>query len=144
MAYPGVDQDSVAWEKEGVQRSYDNITLYDVEESSIDEEPPGYVLFRGKWGYSDDNESDGYLEGKIIRRERGYVLKGRFNFIGNESEGTIQGIMKRGYFNGRVTLGGKSRITGLYKVDMEKHILKFRWMTPSETGWAVAKITIPD
>lgn len=101
-----------------------------------------YVKVRGIWGHAGDNESDGYFGGKITRRERVAVFKGVYNETGNKNRTQIIGIMKRGYFNGKiVTEDGQYRITGLYKV--ENNLLKLRWTTAHANGWAVARIILP-
>lgn len=101
---------------------------------------------RGIWGFAGDNESDGYFGGQLIKNRRVVVFRGVYNQTGNESYGKVVGIMKRGYFNGRLVTptGEKCRIVGLYKIDRENKILKLRWMTPHRTGWAVAKIITPE
>jgi hypothetical protein len=113
----------------------------------INEEcPKKYVKIRGVWGLSDDNESDGYFGAKIVRRGRFGVFKGLYNKTDNESYGKVFGIMKKGYFNGRVVnpAGESCKIIGLYHVDKEEDLLKMRWMTRLNSGWAVGKIIHPE
>ena len=116
--------------------------VYTDDEPKKDTMPKKYVKLRGIWGFTGDNESDGYFGGQLSRRGRFTVFKGLYNKTDNESYGKVFGIMKRGYFNGRVvTPDGKScKITGLYKINRENKTFKMRWMTPHSTGWAIAKI----
>lgn len=97
---------------------------------------------RGIWGFTGDNESDGYFAGQLIKKPRVVVFRGVYNLTGNDSYGKVIGIMKRGYFNGRLVTpdGEKYRIVGLYKIDRENGILKLRWMTAHRTGWAIGRI----
>jgi hypothetical protein len=113
----------------------------------INEEcPKKYITVRGIWGLSGDNESDGYFGAKIVRRGRFGVFKGIYNKSGNESYGKVFGIMKKGYFNGRVVNpdGESCKIIGLYHIDKENELLKMRWMTPLGSGWAVGKLSHPE
>ena len=105
-----------------------------------------YVKVRGVWGLAGDNESDGYFGARIERRGRVGVFKGLYNKTDNESFGKVFGIMKAGYFNGRVVnpAGESCKITGLYKIDKEENTLKMRWMTLHSGGWAVGKIILPE
>jgi hypothetical protein len=73
------------------------------------------VDLRGIWGHAGDNESDGYFGARITRRNRVGVFNGLYNTTGNESKTRIVGIMRHGYFN-----------------------------TPHGTGWAVARIILPE
>lgn len=145
--YPANDfgQDVAVQEKAGFLQQIRQQPRTDMGASTADA-PQKYVKVIGIWGYTGDNESDGYFGGRITRKGRFGVLRGLYNVTGNESKGKIVGIMKRGYFNGRLTTsnGSKCHITGLYKIDKENHLLKLRWMTPHKSGWAIAKITIPD
>ena len=104
------------------------------------------VSLRGIWGYDGDSESDGYFGGRLIRKNRFVVFKGLCNTTGNESMSQVVGIMRHGFFNGKIVAsnGSKCPITGLYRINKEKHLLKLRWMTPHESGWAVAKIIVHD
>jgi len=103
------------------------------------------VKFRGIWGLSDDNESDGYFGGKIIRRQKVTVLKGLYNKTGNESKGKVVGIMKDGYFNGRVINpdGKVCKITGLFKINKDELTFGMHWLTPYNSGWTRSKL-IPE
>ena len=159
------DDDEAVWEDASEQQDYKQETLnadkglIDSAEikdkarlrlwgkSPIQEEcPKKYVKIRGVWGLSGDNESDGYFGARIVRRGRFGVLKGLYNKTDNESFGKVFGIMKKGYFNGRVVnpAGESCKITGLYHVDQEEKILKMRWMTPLNSGWAVGKIILEE
>ncbi|RLF53388.1 MAG: hypothetical protein DRN24_01040 [Thermoplasmata archaeon] len=108
----------------------------------VDVPPRKSILLKGIWGYAGDNESDGYLIGKIIRNHRAGVFRGFYNTTNNETRGRIFGVMKHGYFNGRVVTpdGENCRIVGIYKINKEDRSFKLRWMTPHKTGWAIAKI----
>ena len=95
--------------------------------------------FRGIWGDLGDNETKGYTRGIIGRRGRVGFLKGVYNTTdGNGSFGRVYGILKHGYFNGKVITpeGNKIPITGFYRVNREKHVLHLQWMTPNRVGWA--------
>ena len=96
------------------------------------------IRFKGIWGFSDDNETDGYVAGYIKKRGRVGILRGVWNYTDNESKGRIKGIFRCGYFNGRViTPGGATLpITGLYRADKENQTVHLRWMTPRHSGWA--------
>ena len=108
--------------------------------------PNKYIKIRGVWGLSGDNESDGYFGARIARRGRFAVFKGLYNKTDNETYGKVFGVMKKGYFNGRVVnpAGESCKITGLYHVDKENNILKMRWLTPHSGGWAVGKMILPE
>jgi hypothetical protein len=95
--------------------------------------------FRGIWGDLDDNETKGYTRGIIGKRGRAGFLRGVYNTTdGNGSFGRVYGILKYGYFNGKVITpnGNKIPITGFYRVNREKHVLHLQWMTPNRVGWA--------
>ncbi|HEC80823.1 MAG TPA: hypothetical protein ENI42_00125 [Thermoplasmatales archaeon] len=100
------------------------------------------VRFRGIWGFTGDNESDGYFAGVVTKGRHVARLHGVWNTSDNGSKGRIIGVMRHGYFNGRVVTGNGSvePIAGLYRVNKEKHVLRMRWMTPDRAGWAVARI----
>ena len=101
-----------------------------------------FAKLRGIWGLAGDNELDGYFGGRLIKNPRVIVFQGVYNKTDNKSYGKVIGIMKHGYFNGRlITLSGKKcRIVGLYQLDQENKTLKLRWLTPYKAGWAIAKI----
>jgi hypothetical protein len=102
---------------------------------------------RGKWGNAGDKEHDGYFGGLISIRstENGHlygVFKGRYNKTGEDSFTEFIGILKKGYFNGKIiTDEGETKVTGLYKIDRENHLLKLQWMIPFHSGWAVGRIS---
>lgn len=101
------------------------------------------VKFRGIWGYAGDNETQGYVGGFLGRRERVGFLKGVWNTTDGSAKGGVAGILKRGFFNGKiVTEDGARRITGLYKIDREKQVLHLRWMTAYKVGWAHCQIKL--
>jgi hypothetical protein len=164
MAVPikKVDEDTAIYKEAGYVRQYKykngllnicNTELigeekiknkYIVKQRLCNDEEPNkkYVKLRGIWGLIGDNESDGYFGGRIFRRGRFAVFKGLYNKTDNESFCKIFGIMKRGYFNGRVINPNNEscKITGLYKIDRENKTFKMRWMTRHNSGWAVARI----
>ena len=101
------------------------------------------VKFRGIWGYAGDNETQGYVGGFLGRRGRVGFLKGIWNTTDDSKRGGVAGILKRGFFNGKiVTEDGASRITGLYKINKEKQTLYLRWMTANNVGWAYCRIKL--
>lgn len=104
------------------------------------------LKFRGIWGFAGDNESDGYFGGRIIKHKRALVLKGVYNKTGSEEYGKVFGIMRKGYFNGKVISpeGEKCHITGLYKFDRQNNTFRMKWMTPHANGWAGAKIIVSE
>ncbi len=104
------------------------------------------IGLRGIWGYAGNNESDGYFGARITRRNRVGVFNGLCNTTGNESKTRIVGIMRHGYFNGRIITedGGKCPVIGLYKINRESQLFKLRWMTLHGNGWAVARIILPE
>jgi len=101
---------------------------------------------RGVWGLADDNESDGFFGGQLKRHGRFIIFRGQYNKTDNESMGKVFGIMKKGYFNGIVITSNeyKCKITGLYDINKENGTLKMKWLTPHYSGWARAKIVIPE
>ena len=94
------------------------------------------VKFRGIWGYEGFNETSGYLGGVLVKRERVVVLKGLWNITDNITKGNIVGILKRGYFNGRIITQNqtKCRIVGLYRYNAENNLLHLHWMAVQQTG----------
>ena len=102
------------------------------------------VKFRGIWGYEGFNETSGYLGGVLVKRERVVVLKGLWNTTDNITKGNIVGILKRGYFSGRIIIQNqiRCRIVGLYRYDAENNLLHLRWMTAQQTGWAHCRILV--
>ncbi|VVB61237.1 Uncharacterised protein [uncultured archaeon] len=102
------------------------------------------VKFRGIWGYQRSNETSGYLGGVLVKRERVVVLKGLWNTTDNMTKGKIVGIIKRGYFDGRIITQNQTtcRIVGLYRYDAENNLLHFRWMTAQQTGWTHCDILV--
>jgi hypothetical protein len=102
------------------------------------------VKFRGIWGYEGSNETCGYLGGVLVKRERVVVLKGLWNTTDNMTKGNIVGILKRGYFNGKIITQNqtKCRIVGLYRYDAENNLLHLRWMTAQQTGWIHCRIIV--
>jgi hypothetical protein len=160
-----IEDDATVWEEASDEQEYEQEILKEknkLSESSsikrkakvrlwgkapINEEcPKKYAKIRGFWGLSGDNESDGYFGAKIERHGRFGVFKGLYNKSDNESKGKVFGIMKKGYFNGRVVSpsGESCKIIGLYHVDKENNMLKMRWMTRLNSGWAVGKIILPE
>jgi len=120
--------------------------LVTVERLPTDHPKKRFAEVKGIWGYADENESSGYFAGRIVKNRRVSIFRGVFNTTDNGSKGKIVGIMKLGYFNGRMIMenGAKHRVTGLYDINRENRTLRIRWMTLHENGWAVAKITLPE
>ncbi len=140
-----VSKEVMKQEKPTYEYQYQN-QLYDSAAGLSEDESFGKIMVRGLWGHAGDNKSDGYFGGYIERTGRFGVFKGLYNLTGNESKTRIYGIMKHGYFNGRIINddGTKCHVVGLYKVDEEEQLLKLRWMTRLGNGWGVGKIIIPE
>ena len=104
------------------------------------------LVLRGTWGFQGDNSSDGTVAGHLIRRPRFMVFHGFFDTISTQEKTRIVGIIKNGYFNGKIFYGNDTvcPITGLLKINREQRLVKLRWMTPHQTGWAVANISLVD
>jgi hypothetical protein len=102
------------------------------------------VKYRGIWGYEGSNETSGYLGGILVKREHVVVLKGLWNTTDNMTKGNIVGILKRGYFNGKIITQNQTecRIVGLYRYNAESNLLHLRWMTAQQTGWAHCRILV--
>jgi hypothetical protein len=102
------------------------------------------VHFKGIWGLAEDNETKGYVGGILSKRNRFVVLKGVWNTTDSDAQGKVAGILKRGFFIGKVTNanGDSARITGFYRFNEEKQQFHLRWMTPYKLGWAYCRITI--
>jgi len=102
------------------------------------------VKYRGIWGYEGSNETSGYLGGVLVKRERVVVLKGLWNTTDNMTKGNIVGILKKGYFNGKIITQNQTecRIVGLYRYNVENNMLHLRWMTAQQTGWAHCRILV--
>jgi len=148
MAYPSVesDQDAIAQDQVALQQN-NGVKSQLSDEQQIDiNTSSGYVKIHGIWGYAGDNVSDGHFGGRIKKVKNVVHFIGMWNTTCNASKEKIVGVLNRGYFNGNVITpdGSKYRITGLYKVDKEKHLLKLRWMTAGKSGWAVGKIITTD
>ncbi|HDO19868.1 MAG TPA: hypothetical protein ENG74_03985, partial [Thermoplasmatales archaeon] len=94
------------------------------------------VKVRGIWGYESNNNSSGIFAGVMTKTRKGIILfKGIWKTDNNSSKGKIFGIMKKGYFNGRVITEGKViPITGLYKVNREKRTIRMKWLMPNNYG----------
>jgi hypothetical protein len=103
------------------------------------------IKFKGIWGFSEDNTTQGYVKGYLRRKSQHGILLGLWNKTGNEECGKIYGKFRLGYFAGRVQNpdGERCHIMGLYKIDKENHLLKMRWMTPHKDGWAVFRYIPP-
>jgi len=102
------------------------------------------VKFRGIWGYEGANETSGYLGGVLVKREHVVVLKGLWKTTDNTTKGKIVGILKKGYFDGKIIAQNQTecRIVGLYRYDTENNLLHIRWMTAQQTGWAHCRIVV--
>jgi hypothetical protein len=115
----------------------------DPSAASVSTESKQYLIVKGRWGQGSDNETDGYFGARIIRRGRVGVFKGVYNKTDDSERHQIVGIMKKGYFNGKIiTDEGEYKITGLYRVDKENKLLKLQWMVPGSGGWAVGRIEL--
>ncbi|RLF36084.1 MAG: hypothetical protein DRN00_03565 [Thermoplasmata archaeon] len=98
------------------------------------------VGFKGIW--KEDGEK-GKFKGIIIHKGKINIMKGVWESINGTGRGKIVGIMKRGYFIGRICEdGNKEPIVGLYKVNRDKKVIKMKWMTPTKEGIAIAKIML--
>jgi hypothetical protein len=104
------------------------------------------LVLRGIWGFQGDNSSDGYLGGHLIRYPRFMVFKGLYNTSNNVEKTRLVGMLRNGYFNGRILVNNNTicPITGFFRIDREQRLVKLRWMTPHQTGWAVANISLVD
>ena len=140
---PGVDR--ILHEKAGFRERNRQQFLVTVERLPTGHPKKRFAEVKGIWGYAEENESTGYFAGRIVKNRRVSIFRGVFNTTDNESKGKIAGIMKHGYFNGRVIMenGTKYRVTGLYDINRENRTLRIHWMTLHKTGWAMAKIIIP-
>ena len=141
---PGVD--GMLHVKAGSRERNRQQFLVTIEKLPADHLQKRYVEVEGIWGYADKNESSGYFAGKIMKNRRVSILKGVFNTTDNKSKGKIIGIMKHGYFNGKILTGNGTRypLTGLYDINRENKTIRIRWVTHHEIGWAKAKIIIPE
>ena len=97
----------------------------------------------GKWGYIGENETAGYFAAKIKRARRAFVIRGVWNTTDNMERGRIFGVVKRCYFNGIIRTANKTiPVIGLLRIDRNKHIMRMKWMTPQDYGWAVGKMKV--
>ena len=110
-----------------------------------------HVKIRGMWGEGKDNESDGYWGGRLTVRRgpnggRVGVIIGVYNKTDSDEMIRFVGILKKGYFNGKIIdeNGSSIKITGLYTLDRENKLLKMQWMVPHHGGWAVARLSAPE
>jgi len=135
----------------------DDIPVPNAENSDEDDETDDEPYFRGKqylklrgiWGNGSDPELDGYWGGRITYKSgpRGNhvgILKGLYNKTGEEPAGRIVGILKKGYFCGKIIdrNGSSCKVTGLYRFDREKQLFQMQWMVPKQGGWAVARVQV--
>lgn len=141
-----------------VEDERDNDIFYDSSDESekdtmdrFSSEKPGkkYVKIRGKWGAGKEKTPDGFWGGRIILRtteegKRFGVFNGLYNKTGSEEKHQLVGIMKKGYFNGKIINddGKEIKLTGLYTFDRENKLLKMQWMIPQYAGWAAARVQI--
>jgi hypothetical protein len=104
------------------------------------------LVLRGVWGFQGDNSRDGYLVGRLLRYPRFMVFKGLYNTTDNQEKTRLVGMLRNGFFNGRILLNNDTTcpITGFFKINREQRLVKLRWMTPHQTGWAVANISLVD
>ena len=115
MAYSDTDFVPYATAQENTYvEQLDEQQLY-VADVPPDDSSQKKVILRGIWGHAGDNESDGYFGARITRRNRAGVFNGLYNTTGNESKTQIVGIMRHGYFNGKIIAedGGECPVTGL-------------------------------
>ncbi|MBN2066729.1 MAG: hypothetical protein JW771_08000 [Candidatus Thermoplasmatota archaeon] len=100
------------------------------------------VRFKGIWGDLGDNETKGYCKGTLGKTGRIGFLNGFYNTT-NGSVGRVRGILKYGYFNGKIITpkGEKRPITGFYRIDQETRSLHIQWMTINRVGWAHLRIS---
>jgi hypothetical protein len=107
-----------------------------------------YVIVRGKWGNGSDPDFDGYFDGRITFRmtqvgNRIGIFRGLYNKTSEDEKYSLVGIMKKGYFIGKITTSdAQYKFTGLYYIDQENQLLKMQWMIPRNAGWAIAQIQI--
>ena len=88
-----------------------------------------------------ENETSGYVAGLLSKKGRYGILKGIWNTTDNSSKGKVAGILKKGFFAGKVSYNGSAqRIVGLYKVDKENNSFHMKWMTAGQVGWAHCRI----
>ena len=108
--------------------------------------PQKRLVFHGIWGFQDDNSSDGSVAGRLIKRWRFMVFYGFCNSTGTQERARLVGIIRNGYFNGKIFRDNDTTwpITGLLTINREQRLVKLRWMTPYQTGWAVAKMSLVD
>jgi len=101
------------------------------------------VTVRGKWGQGKDREADGFFGGTITRKGRVGVFVGTYNKTDEAERIRIVGILKKGYFNGKIISDeGEQRITGLYKIDVDEKTIRLQWMAPGTAGWALGRFTV--
>lgn len=104
---------------------------------------PAYITILGKWGEGKDHDFDGFFGGRITRKGRFGVFVGAYNKTGEEERTLIVGIMKQGYFNGKIMSDdGEYRITALYSIDTENDLIKMQWMVKGQGGWAIGRIDV--
>ena len=98
--------------------------------------------FHGVWGYNESNDTAGIIAGTLVKHQRGVVLKGRWTTTDNTTQGRVVGVLRNGYFCGRLLMGNSTyyRITGLFRYDSDSKILSLRWMTKANIGWAHCQI----
>jgi len=107
-----------------------------------------YVIVKGKWGNGTDPDFDGYFDGRITFRmtqvgNRIGIFRGLYNKTGEDEKYSLIGIMKKGYFIGKITTSAAQyKLTGLYYIDQENQLLKMQWMIPRNSGWAIARIQL--
>jgi hypothetical protein len=116
--------------------------LTDLNETPKEKGTDGITLI-GKWGHGRDKDSDGFFAAKIFRKGNVGVLKGVFNESGEDERTPFVCFMKKGYLVGNIVLDShRVKITGLYRLDAEKEIVRMQWMTQGKAGWAVGRIRL--
>jgi hypothetical protein len=144
---PEVNDQTIMTKRQRLQKRYMNGELpTDAAPARIQKYKPYMntkikARFKGVWGYTDSEEIEGYVGGVIGRRGRVGFLKGVWNTTDGETKWRVVGILKHGFFNGRVINedGEKTPITGFYKVNRENNTFGIKWMTPHKSGFVRAK-----
>ncbi len=102
-----------------------------------------YITVLGKWGEGKDHDFDGFFGGRITRKGRFGVFVGAYNKTGEEERTRIVGIMKQGYFNGKIISDDcEYRVTALYSIGTENDLIKMQWMVKGQGGWAIGRIDV--
>jgi len=97
----------------------------------------------GKWGYSGENQSAGYFIMVLKRvRKRLILVKGLLNTTNGSAKARFFGIAKRCFLNGVIRYDNRTiPVVGLLKIDRDNNVIRAKWMSPRESGWAVGRIS---